>query len=409
MGGCLCVLLTAFLPRAASDGLENARTNAFDQLADLLLASDQSIPPPRPWLPRVDCSQGEGSGHDYGFELQARKRAFESAVRSCKTEIDKDPVCLMRRAILLLRQVCKLRMEGAPVDGSTMPSSAGVLGLMSSFSHAELQRHAAHMRKPFKENEPFPNMVVDDFLPWPVFEKLDDEIPMLPVQVAAVYCAVGWLLCQLDLTWQWLKWTLPMTDKQELKAVESHMGPAARLVMDRLRSASFLHFLEQVTGIPDLLPDPLLWGGGIHQTASSGYLGLHRDFQEHPVYRGLRRRVNVFLYLSAWEGEDLGGDLELWQVNMNSPTMSPKLCRRKIRMKPNRAVIFEMSDSSFHGHPWPLRTAANQTRRSLALYYYTVDGSAAPTAAAVGDTLILKNLPCESEHDPQCYGEALLA
>ena len=36
----------------------------------------------------------------------------------------------------------------------------------------------------------------------------------------------------------------------------------------------------------------------------------------------------------------------------------------------NRAVIFNTDADSFHGHPEPLTTPPNITRKSIALYYY---------------------------------------
>ena len=37
----------------------------------------------------------------------------------------------------------------------------------------------------------------------------------------------------------------------------------------------------------------------------------------------------------------------------------------------NRAVVFNTTDWSWHGHPEPLRCPPGWTRRSIALYYYS--------------------------------------
>jgi len=37
----------------------------------------------------------------------------------------------------------------------------------------------------------------------------------------------------------------------------------------------------------------------------------------------------------------------------------------------NRCVIFNTDSDSFHGHPDPLKTPEDVTRKSIALYYYT--------------------------------------
>jgi hypothetical protein len=39
----------------------------------------------------------------------------------------------------------------------------------------------------------------------------------------------------------------------------------------------------------------------------------------------------------------------------------------------NRLVIFSITDTAYHGHPNPLETPPGIARRSLALYYYSVD------------------------------------
>jgi hypothetical protein len=38
----------------------------------------------------------------------------------------------------------------------------------------------------------------------------------------------------------------------------------------------------------------------------------------------------------------------------------------------NRAVVFNTDTTNYHGHPDPLNTPPDITRRSIALYYYTV-------------------------------------
>jgi hypothetical protein len=41
----------------------------------------------------------------------------------------------------------------------------------------------------------------------------------------------------------------------------------------------------------------------------------------------------------------------------------------------NRCVIFTTTDTSYHGHPVPLTCPPGVTRKSLALYYYSVPTS----------------------------------
>jgi Rps23 Pro-64 3,4-dihydroxylase Tpa1-like proline 4-hydroxylase len=124
-----------------------------------------------------------------------------------------------------------------------------------------------------------------------------------------------------------------------------------------------LRFLEDITGIAHLIPDPYLEGGGFHSIGAGGFLKIHADFNWHAKLN-LHRRLNVLLYLNSKWSEDWGGDLELWDQDMTR-------CVKKITPVINRLVIFSTTDSSFHGHPDPLMCPSDVIRKSIALYYYT--------------------------------------
>ena len=49
-----------------------------------------------------------------------------------------------------------------------------------------------------------------------------------------------------------------------------------------------------------------------------------------------------------------------------------KKCDKKILPIFNRMVIFNTTETSYHGHPEPLICPPDRCRKSLALYYYTV-------------------------------------
>jgi hypothetical protein len=142
-------------------------------------------------------------------------------------------------------------------------------------------------------------------------------------------------------------------------------GPATRRLIEELNAAPFLQFLEQVTGIPALIPDPYLEGGGVHQIGNGGFLKVHTDFNWHQKLR-LHRRLNILLYLNPDWRDEWNGHLELWDPAMTA-------CRKKLAPVFNRLVIFSTSDGSYHGHPEPLRTPEGVTRNSIALYYYTAE------------------------------------
>jgi len=137
--------------------------------------------------------------------------------------------------------------------------------------------------------------------------------------------------------------------------------PSLRALILDLCSPAFLRFLEKVTGIEALLPDPYLDGGGLHCSGPGGILAPHTDFHINQRLQ-LFRRLNVLLYLNQeWE-QEYGGCLELYKKGSDSPavTVVPKWGTR---------VIFRTDDDSLHGFSKPI--VGDRWRRSIALYYYT--------------------------------------
>ncbi len=78
----------------------------------------------------------------------------------------------------------------------------------------------------------------------------------------------------------------------------------------------------------------------------------------------LYRRLNLLLFLNEGWREEWNGDLELWDREKRG-------CEVRIAPDAGRAVLFETSDTSFHGHPAPLACPDGVSRRSIALYYYS--------------------------------------
>lgn len=142
--------------------------------------------------------------------------------------------------------------------------------------------------------------------------------------------------------------------------------PTLGEVSDALNSDEFLHWLSALTGIPGLIADPSLEGGGLHQSSRGGYLNVHTDFSHHHYQKNWKRRINLILYLNEGWRDEWGGAIELWDPSMRH-------CVAKYPCGFNRALIFNTDDKSFHGFPEPLTCPPDASRKSLAFYYYTVE------------------------------------
>ena len=198
---------------------------------------------------------------------------------------------------------------------------------------------------------PFPHIAIDDFLDAQTLARAMAEFPA-PEQVG-----------------DWRRADATDADgrvAQVHKLGYSHelaFGPTLRGLVHAFNSGPFLRYLERLTGIAGLLPDPHLTGGGLHQYMPGAELRVHADFNHLTGY-DLYRRLNLLLYLNPTWDEDWGGALELWDRDMRA-------CVQRIMPVANRCVVFSTTRDSYHGMPDPLRCPDGVTRRSLALYYYS--------------------------------------
>jgi Rps23 Pro-64 3,4-dihydroxylase Tpa1-like proline 4-hydroxylase len=160
----------------------------------------------------------------------------------------------------------------------------------------------------------------------------------------------------------------------------SSISKTVREFLDAMNSFEMLLWLEALTGIEGLIPDPYFGGGGLHQIEPGGFLKIHADFNVHPKLK-LDRRLNMLIYLNKDWRDEYGGHLELWDRDLSA-------CRSKILPAFNRTVIFSTTDTSFHGHPHPLTAPEGMSRKSVSLYYYTA-GRPEAERSAPHDTLFM--------------------
>jgi Rps23 Pro-64 3,4-dihydroxylase Tpa1-like proline 4-hydroxylase len=258
----------------------------------------------------------------------------------------------------------------------TAKDRAGV-GLSEVFlDRQRLEGLAVQLAPSYRLAHPFPHVVIDDFVDELQLDAVLSEFPDAPANPRSV----------LEL-------------KKSAIEKEGQLGEFTRLFLAQFNSAVFLTFLEQLTAISGLVPDPHYLGGGLHQTQRGGYLKIHADFNVHKQLL-LDRRLNLILYLNRDWSEEFGGHLELWNREMTR-------CERRILPVFNRCVIFSTTDYSYHGHPEPLQCPEGTTRKSVALYYYTNGRPAGELSAE--HTTLFKARPGEVLRRPPGYSAKVLA
>lgn len=216
--------------------------------------------------------------------------------------------------------------------------------LLSDQYTQKLEALAQGRAEEYKANKPYPHIYFDDFLPVEVAEAALRDFPQ-PKEV----------------DWHTYR-DVNQHKKLAFDAVEK-LPPSVRDVLYFLNTRPMLKFLETLTGIQSVLPDPTYTGGGLHQIRPGGLLEVHADFSYHKGLR-LDRRINVLIYLNKDWQEEYGGHFELWDREV-------KRAEKKILPIFNRCAIFSTTSVSFHGHPVPLACPPDRNRKSIATYYYS--------------------------------------
>jgi len=216
------------------------------------------------------------------------------------------------------------------------------------FPYERWNAELSAVAREYQNNHPVPHILLSDFLELPVARQIAEEFPARNTDA-------------------WTHYQHHNENKLGMAKREC-FPPELGAVVDELNSPDFVSWLSELTGIPGLMADSMLEGGGLHQSGRGGFLNVHTDFSNHHYHKHWRRRVNLILYLNGGWQEPWGGSIELWDRTMHH-------CVAKYPPQLNHALIFNTNEISYHGFPEPLQCPEGQSRKSLALYYYTIDNS----------------------------------
>jgi Rps23 Pro-64 3,4-dihydroxylase Tpa1-like proline 4-hydroxylase/glycosyltransferase involved in cell wall biosynthesis len=224
----------------------------------------------------------------------------------------------------------------------------------------------------YRQAQPFPHMVIDDFLPPSLLNGVIDDFRN--------YNNWGWDNSDYSKDHQVKKFFSPWNNDGD-----ATLPINTKLILNYFNSPEVISMLEKLTGIEGLIADPTLLGGGMHKIESGGKLSIHADSRKHAI-TGNYRRINLLVYLNKDWNKEWGGSLQLWNKDMTTMVQD-------IQPIFNRVVIFNTGSDTYHGHPHPLNTPNGTSRISLALYYYTKEN---PDAEENGVTsAVWKDAPAE--------------
>ncbi len=148
---------------------------------------------------------------------------------------------------------------------------------------------ADDLRRRVETAVPFPHFVIDDFFDADFALRVGESFPSFEdaLRIGRSFRTVN--------------------ERKKVQVTNTAQFPPVVLELNGLlASPSWLGLLSEVFGMPGLLADEQLTGGGMHQTGSRGRLDVHVDFN-YIAARQLHRRLNVLVFFNpgwkpAWGG-----------------------------------------------------------------------------------------------------------
>lgn len=256
-------------------------------------------------------------------------------------------------------------MSQAPVP------SAGRAELLRLLSPETIGR-TADCRDSFVNAQPFRHLMIDGFFAKDFADRLLADFPAFdPARVKNEIYGPGW----------GGKVTDPM-----IRAI----APVYQQLFELIASRPFLDWIGEVTGIPDLLFDPAMFGGGTHENLHGQDLDPHVDFNYDEAQQ-LHRRLNLIVYLNHDWRMEWGGALEL-HSNPRKPEENQCQAFNPIF---NRAVVFETNERSWHGFPKIALPPEerHRSRKSISIYLYTRERPPEEIAPVHGTFYVQRPLP----------------
>jgi hypothetical protein len=250
-----------------------------------------------------------------------------------------------------MEQTARIKRRGAPVParGADSVTIRGVRLELEGLVDRSMLTPAGirKLREAMGAARPYPHLVIDGLFRPELLDLVREEFDLAG-----------------EATWQLVRTNHEKTRRSRAGAV---FGPASAVYFGIVNSGWFVDVLGALAGVDDLIADPKLYNGGLHETRSGGSFDVHRDFDRH-VRHGFHNAMAFITYLNRDWDEAWGGSLELWETE-------PRRCTREIAPQLGRSLLLRHGPATFHGYSRPIAAPPGQVRRSVASYYYVHDAS----------------------------------
>ena len=182
---------------------------------------------------------------------------------------------------------------------------------------------------------------IPNFLPEEVTEQCSNELENLPLELGKKFTRKG------SAMWEYNN----LTDT-----------PIQEQLVNVLHSSEFISWVEKVSGVNRLIPDPHLIGAGYMKSFAGDTLKIHTDFNWVEELH-LHRAVSIIIYFNKDWDKEWGGALDFYDFNKQNKVSSTMPAFGNMLMWTYHNLVF-------HGMERPMTCPDNVSRKGIRIFYY---------------------------------------
>lgn len=139
----------------------------------------------------------------------------------------------------------------------------------------------------YRSTEPFPHIVMEGILPDHLMRQVLHHLPKEKLQTVVVF-DIGY------------------GDHHKREVMPEQCDPVVCEFFHSMNSRPMLQFLDGLTSVDALLPDPYFNAGGFHEASRDVKLGVHADSRIHGQLN-VQRRINLPICLNEARDDEWRG------------------------------------------------------------------------------------------------------
>jgi len=151
-----------------------------------------------------------------------------------------------------------------------------------------------------------------------------------------------------------------LRENKHVAAQMNQYNPLLEEIVYAFQDLRVLNAVAEITGIQEMVPDEMLYAGGISLMAKGNFLNPHLD-NSHDRDRKMYRVLNLLYYVTPEWSHEQGGNLELWD-------QGPKEPQREITSHFNRLALMATHEESWHSVS---EVSVDRSRCCVSNYYFS--------------------------------------